>query len=269
MKRRSVQRAYEPIRPDAQARERMLHNILLSSEISPAGKDERHMRKRMKPLVIAAIIALMVMLMGCAIVIFGIQDLKIGERTTRGEILDADGNVLKEQKLTGDVISLHGFINTPTYLAHQEWFDFYEEYSDNHVITEEENFFVRPELYEAYDVYNQELIDKVDEISQKYNLKLLGAFAPFQRWENHTFYIATGLDSLLAPESNATIEDESGYFYEGGNFKVEFDMTMPDSGDNWPHDMLNTFYYSKADYFDTIGFVIYNYSPNVPTSQVK
>ena len=40
MKRRSVQRAYEHIRPDDKARERMLQNILNSSEIPPAGKDD-------------------------------------------------------------------------------------------------------------------------------------------------------------------------------------------------------------------------------------
>ena len=35
-------------------------------------------------------------------------------------------------------------------------------------------------------------------------------------------------------------------------------MTMPDAGDYWPHDMLNTVYYSKADYFDTIFFVVWD-----------
>lgn len=68
MKRRSVQRAYENIRPNEQAKARMLQNIL-SSEIPPAGKDEMKMRTKMKPLVIAAIIGLMIFLMGCAVVI--------------------------------------------------------------------------------------------------------------------------------------------------------------------------------------------------------
>ena len=45
MKRRSVQRAFENIRPDEEARDRMLRNILNSSEIPPAGKDES-MKKR-------------------------------------------------------------------------------------------------------------------------------------------------------------------------------------------------------------------------------
>jgi len=260
MKRRSVQHAYQNIRPDVEAKDRMLRNILLSSEISPAGKDERKMRKKMKPMVLVAIIASAIMLMGCAVYVLGLQDLKIGERTTYGEILDSSGNVLKEQELTGDVISLHGFMNSPAYLAHQEWFEFYEEYSENHIITEEENFHIPPEEYEAYTAYNQELRDKIDEIAGKYGLKLLGAFAPFQTSERNVFYEATGLDSLLIPNSAATISRESGYFYAGGNFKAEFHMTMPDSEDYWPYDMLNTIYYSKADNFDTIYFVIWDWA---------
>ena len=57
MKRRSVVKAYEPIRPDAAARDRMLKNIL-SSEISPAGKDDRMKpRKVWQLILVAALIA--------------------------------------------------------------------------------------------------------------------------------------------------------------------------------------------------------------------
>ena len=58
MKKRSVQRAYENIRPDAEAKDRILRNILLSSEIPPAGKDEQKMRKKMRPMVLVALVAL-------------------------------------------------------------------------------------------------------------------------------------------------------------------------------------------------------------------
>lgn len=256
MKRNSVRRAYQNIRPDEEARDRMLNNILLSSEISPAGKDEPKMRKKMKPMVIAAIIVVMITLMGCAILALSLKEMKIGETSYHGEILDSEGNLLKGPEIMIDVISLHGFEGSPTYEAHQEWYQFREEYDSNHVITEEENTYVPPEAYEAYSVYNQELIDKVDEIVQKYGLKLLGTFAPFQRHEREVFYEATGIESLLNAESAAIVEKESGYFYEGGNFKVEFNMTMNGEDGQWPYRMLNSVYYSKSDYFDVVHFVI-------------
>lgn len=58
MKRQCVQRAYQNVRPDEEAKVRMLRNILLSSEISPTGKDDTMKRRRMNPFMIAAIIAL-------------------------------------------------------------------------------------------------------------------------------------------------------------------------------------------------------------------
>ena len=253
MERRSVQDAFDKIRPDAETRKRMLQNILLSSEIGPTGKDERFMRRRMKPMVIAAIVGVMIVMMGCAVAALRLADMQIAEvKTGSGQVLDKDGNVLKEEDFTMDIISLHGYKDSPAYLAHQEWFEFYEEYEDSHIITEEENAAVPPEEYEAYPAYNEELRDKIDEISGKYGMKLLGAFAPFQSSERKTFYAATGLESLLIPGSTAIIERESGYFYEGGNFKVEFHLTMPDSDGNWPYRMINSIYYSKSDYFDTV-----------------
>ncbi|MBR4289145.1 MAG: DUF4179 domain-containing protein [Oscillospiraceae bacterium] len=59
MNRQKIKNAYDPIRPDDEARERMLQNILLqSSEIPPAGKDDMMKHKKMRPMVLVALIAL-------------------------------------------------------------------------------------------------------------------------------------------------------------------------------------------------------------------
>lgn len=59
MKRQKVQKAYENVRPDEEARARMLENILLSSGIPPAGKDDTMKHKKMRPLALVAIVALL------------------------------------------------------------------------------------------------------------------------------------------------------------------------------------------------------------------
>lgn len=214
-------------------------------------------KRKLRPMVIAALIGLMIFLMGCAIVVMSLQDFKIGERTSGyGEILDSEGNVIKETKLVQEILSLHGYADSPVYLAHQEWFEFYEEYRANHEMTKEENFFIPPEQYQAYFVFNQEMIDKVDEIAEKYNLKLLGAVADFQHGEGEIFRQAVGINSYLKTNSVATIGRESGYFYQEGNFKVEFDLTMPDEEQFWAHPVYGSIYYSKSDNFDTVSFFI-------------
>lgn len=59
MNRQRIRSAYEKVRPDADARTRMLESILLeASEIPPAGKDETMKYKKIKPAVLAALIAL-------------------------------------------------------------------------------------------------------------------------------------------------------------------------------------------------------------------
>ena len=60
MKRSDIQNAYQYVKPDEDSRDRMLSQILLSSEISPAGKGARMMRKKVKPIVLVAVIVLTV-----------------------------------------------------------------------------------------------------------------------------------------------------------------------------------------------------------------
>lgn len=59
MNRQKIQRAYENVRPDEEAKARMLQNILSeASKIPPAGKDDTMKHKKMRPAVLVALIAL-------------------------------------------------------------------------------------------------------------------------------------------------------------------------------------------------------------------
>ena len=206
---------------------------------------------------IAAIVTLMLVLMGCTVAYFlRLQEMKIAE-TSGTQYIDEHGKLVVSNDAGRTVITLHGVSGSPTFLAAQEWYHFTENYDvDGQKFADaEENPIDIPEVYEAYSIYNQEMKDKVDEIIQKYNLKLLGTFAPFQSYERRVFHEALGIESLLIPDSTASIEKESGYFFEAGNFKVEFHMNMLGNADAWPYKMLNTIYYSRADVFDQVYFV--------------
>lgn len=258
MKRQQIKKAYENVRPDEEVRARMLQNILSdASEILPAGKDERMMRKKMKPMVIVAIIVAMVMLMGCAVVVMRLQDLKIGEYSTKvGDILDSEGNVVKETHVVKDVISLQGIKDSPSQLAAQEWFEFEESYDPDSEIVNDE--FDAPDAYDAYFVYTQEMVDKVDEIINKYGLKLAGAEAVVQDYQNEIFFDALGIENLHHEDAVAEVEYLSGYFYECGNFNMEFFVTLPDGEGQWSHEILLHMRYNGKDYLDTVFTTIEN-----------
>lgn len=255
MKRQSIQNAYRDIRPDGEAKERMLNNILLSSEIPPAGKDDTMKRRKMKPVLIAAVIALMVLLMGCAVIALSLQEMKIGEFVTRGEILDSEGNVVKESEISKkDVISLQGHGNSPNILAAKEWYEFYESYDvDGQLIGDAEAAgYVAPKEYDAYFVFNQTMQDKVDEIAEKYGLKLAGEDAMIQSWENEIFFDALGLAGLHNADAEAEVEYYSGYFFACGNFKFDFDISLKGTDADWPYEILTSMRYADKEYLDTV-----------------
>lgn len=70
MNRQKLRKSYDNICPDEAARERMLGNILSkASEIPPAGKDDMVGHKKMRTLILVAIIAVSMLLMGSAVII--------------------------------------------------------------------------------------------------------------------------------------------------------------------------------------------------------
>ena len=259
MKRRSVQRAYEHIRPDDEARERMLQNILNSSEIPPAGKDDTMKHKKMRLVLIAAIIALSILLMGSAVIAISLQEMKIGEYLSgKGEILDSDGNVLVEKEIVRDVISLQGFNSSPGMLASKEWFEFEQAYdADGQLIGDAEAAgYEAPRAYDAYLVFDQIMQDKIDEIANKYGLKLAGKQVLAQDYQSELVFDVLGIEDLHHEAPEVNVEYGSGYFYECGNFKIEFHVTMSDEVSDWPHEILAGMRYCDKAYLDTVYFTV-------------
>ncbi len=251
MKRRSFEKAYQDIKPDEAARERMLRNILSSaSEIPLTGKDEIKMRSKMKPAVIAALIALMALLMGCAIVALNLQDMKIGDFLYSEDYYSAP----EEHR---DVISLQGYGNSPGKLAAQEWYEFNQTYDTDFTLAyeAEKSGFVAPEEYDAYHVYTQEMIDKVDEITEKYGLKLAGPIVLVQNYTD-IFFDSLGLEKLHHQDAPVEVHHGSGYFYGCGNFHYEFWINLIGENVHWPHTILLSMHYSGKEYLDDTSFTV-------------
>lgn len=243
MKRHSVQKAYENIRPDEQAKQRMLENILSSaSERPPAGKDDTMKHRKMKPALIAAIIALMILSMGCAIVALNLGDMKIGEFTWE------DGN--------RDVISLQGYGNSPSFLASKEWFEFEQSYEVDWSEARDQFEQERSDVYDAYGAYTQEMVDKLNEIAEKYGLKLAGEEATAQSYQTDILFKVLGIGGLHHEAAGVEVEYLSGYFYECGNFDVEYFVTLTDDEAQWPHRILANMRYNGKEYLDTVCFTM-------------
>lgn len=218
-----------------------------------ATREKRSVRRNVHKIVlIAAVVSLMAILLGCAIAALKLNDMKIGEFTVSvPQYIDKNGEMVYSTRISGDVISLQGVEGSPEYLAAQEWDAFEWDYIINRS-DEIENDFRAPEDYDAYLVGNQEMQDKIDEICAKYDLKLLGPVAVTQHYEQDIFFAALGLSGLTRPGAEATVEDSSGYFYANGNFKQEFWLTLTGEEAQWPHQILMSYNLKHKGYFDAV-----------------
>lgn len=252
MKRQNIRDAFDRIRPDREMRERMLEGILsAASAIPPERKDISMKYLHKKSLLIAAMIGLMIFLMGCAVVAMRLQDMKIGEYTdTEHRYIDENGEKVYETEVNREVISLQGFAGSPSQMAAREWYEFDRSYDqDGKLLAQaDEAPMDVPAEYDAYAVYTQEMMDKVDEIAGKYGLELAGPMTMMENGEMEIFFEALGLEDLH--REGVSAEYATGYFYGCGNFKSEFYLDLKD--DLWPHEILASMRYCGKDYLDTV-----------------
>lgn len=222
---------------------------------SGSGKYDRtadsKQRTLCRPLLIAAVIALMLFLVGCAAVyVLRMQDMKIGEyHATLPEWVETPVSTSGEGR-TYDVISLQGIAGTPNQQAAMEWWEFDQSYDTDRKLRA--NDFHASDAYDAYSVYTQEMVDKVDEIAQKYGLQLAGKRAVIQSWDASIFFDALGIEGLLLPDAQAEIQGASGYFYESGNFNLNFWLTLSSAEAQWPREILASLRYCGKAYLDTV-----------------
>lgn len=207
----------------------------------------RKRRTFRRSLLIAAIIALMALLVGCAVVYtLRLQDMSIGKETYT-QTFDDTGRAIEPVEKTRDVLTLFGHNADAIQKATAEWFAFLETYEpDEKYLDNNPDHADIPNRYEyTYGCDTPEMAAKVDEIAARYGLKLLEEWLPFQAWQSDIFLEETGVGSLLLPDSGAEMTRLSGFFYPPCNFDVDMKLDMDGvRGKPWV-----TAYYARKDYF--------------------
>ena len=218
-----------------------------------AGKTEKKGTSRRsirRPLLIAAIIAMMLLLVGCAVVyVLSLNGIKLGNQLVTYDIYDENPNskdpfaVVGQKTYTQQVLTLAGLDGTPASQAAREWYAFCESYDPGGTIQKAAwgKELELPEEYYGYGLYSQEMKEKLDEILTKYDLKLRGRQVEFKT--SKLLFRALGLENVLNPDSEAQMHIDHAAYYENGNFDVYFNITIP--GEN------------GADFEKTNGYLYY------------
>uniref|UniRef100_UPI0040571716 hypothetical protein n=1 Tax=Agathobacter sp. TaxID=2021311 RepID=UPI0040571716 len=187
--------------------------IPFDSSIKTDGSANTRRHKPMKRSVLIAIIAVAtLMLAGFAYAIMKLQDISIGEYTyTEPNPLNPTEKVI----VTNEFISLQGLQDSPEYQATKEWQDFLHSYdTDGAILAEIGN---QPTGFENvslfYQVYTQEMYDKLVEIAHKYGLMLHSELNIVSAEELN--------DRVGGSFIGEDISQEWGYIYENGTFQFE------------------------------------------------
>ena len=213
-------------------------------EAAPAAAPKTRSLRR--PLLIAAAIAAALLLVGCGIVYaLRLQDMSIG-KASYTQRFDDKGKAIDPVEKSLDIITPYGRSGDAIQQALKEWYEFQESYDPDYLLaTNEPDIPGIPNQYEyTYSCYTQEMVDKVDEIAAKYNLKLLDVPIVFQRYQSDIFLEETGIQSLLLPDSNAQMLELVGELFLPYNIYMEFQIATENADSPWGH-----YCYTRKDYF--------------------
>lgn len=215
-------------------------------------------RRIRKPVLVAAMVALMVLLMGCAVLLLHLEDLRIGEETYTDNMRYAeDGSKIPATEKVKQFISIVGAEGSKNHLAMQEWMDFKKSYDPDGSLRREAGGFEKPARYNNYvDVYTQEMLDKIDEICQKYDLKLEGDAAIFQQGVADLFAQVTGIPSVVNENSDMQVEFGGARVTECGNFNASYQAVLknPETCQEYSFNLI--YDYRDKAYFSSAYLII-------------
>ncbi len=206
-------------------------------------RKNRRLPKR-KLWLIAAVVALALLLVGCAVLYaLRLQDMEVGQiHDVQEEWYGPAGEYVPATEKTISLMSLQGYSGSPEQSAMREWIDFQDQYDTDHTLLNENNHNESgiPEAYLSYGCYTFEMVDKLNEILEKYDLKHLSAQIHTHEWEQPLLYRALQIDRLCSSDSEIT--DLVGYFFPEGSFGVEFLHTLEGT------QRIVSYYYAQNGY---------------------
>lgn len=194
---------------------------LTKMKIQNAGYTKKRSKKGLVTIGIA--VAVVAALGTTAFAVFngGLGGLSFGKRSLAEEIEADTGVSIPEEVLATmpeqEFISLQGYPDSPEYQATAEWLAFESGYDCDRKIMDEHDAEMRRtgvdpfEEYNCYLVWSQEMVDKINEITAKYDLKL------------HTNI--TDCDEKDVNEMCGEVFSDgftgAGYMYEDGTFNLD------------------------------------------------
>lgn len=205
-----------------------------------------------KMCLIAAVIAFTFLIVGCAVAyVLSLSGMKIGQTTRiEPEHYGPDWVVIEETQITYDILSVQSFSNSPNQQATREWIAYKNTFdSDDFLAIPDDVRLSIPDAYSGYGCWTPEMMEKLDEIANKYGLKLLNESMGTNQ-DYVTILVDTlKLQNLLCQQTYADIQIQSAGIYQHGSYQLGLNIVLDESFD-WPYYVLADLHYSTKGYFD-------------------
>ncbi len=196
---------------------------------------------------IAAVVALALLLMGCVAVILSLQQRKIGEVPVT-QSFDAYGKPVSQPEKTWYIASMSGFDDSPAQQASREWNEFQRTYQPEN-LTNETDLPDIPNRFEyTYHCFDQTMVDKVKEIAETYSLELLGERAVAQSWQSSAAFESLGITHLVREDAPAEVGYGACRVYPPYNFVCDVLLTLNGEYAPWTEEAYCEVYYLQSGY---------------------
>lgn len=235
--RKELYEAFEAMGPDEEQRERMRANIRAAAD----KKRSRGTGIVRRVAVLAAVVALFAAFGVTAYANgwFGLGSASIGEQT-----IDMGFG----ETATVEMIA-PSYDGSPEYAAVQEYEDFLAGYDTDHAILQSigNSPTEFDEKYFYYSCYTQEMADKIDEVCEKYNLRLLQGFNLPE--SDAEFFSLAGTGAFFTRSSESALNRAyDPYVTDDGTFHLEGDLTLLGEG-RYPYPISYQFVRCVKGYF--------------------
>lgn len=190
-------------------------------EAAPALRDRRSSmpRKAGRTLLIAAVIVSLFAAL-CAVA-YAAGWFGLAQRITEPAEPTSVFLIIGEETPVEGYISMNGIAGSPEAQAHAEWVAFHNEYVSQHSFSNDTDLSwlggdeLMESYYMIYAAYDQAMLDKLLEISEKYNVKLHSQmYAPPT---DAKFYKVSGCEPFVLSDNSLS----PMYLYEDGSYKFE------------------------------------------------
>ena len=199
-----------------------------------------------KPLLIAALIGLMLFLMGCAWVVMKMQDFKIGKLSDEQYVFDESGtNIIGTETVSHNVLTLAGLKGSAPYKANAEWYTYREELLAS--ISQMEQDGTLPEGYWQSNTYWDKLNARSDQLAKEYGLKPQGQTLEFRTTRN--MCDALGIERFQRDSDAVAVTVKDGSCYDNGNFLLNMDFSFQDNQQYDVPDTWGILYWNWKDCF--------------------